>query len=300
MKKILVTGALGQIGRFLVRELIHQDFDSVGLDVRNSTELTNFDLLNFEISDREQLEKKSEVLKNINVLIHLASKIDINPDILSSGNSSVDLNIKGTLNLLEFLPNLEHVCFTSTYMVYGISKSNPVTENHATNPSNVYGASKLSTEKFLQVYSIQKKIPVTILRLMGVYNLEKPYNQAIPTFIKKISIDESPILYGDGSIRRNHLYIDDAIEAIMKTIKNPVEGVFNIGGPDSPSNLELVEIINKKLGKSVKPVFQNRSAKVYDFIIDISKAKNDLQFVPKVGIEEGLEKTIERFNNQGW
>lgn len=297
---ILVTGGLGQVGRFLVRELSKKSENFMILDKHDSDEFSDVKIIHPEITKKESFEKYKSELKEITILIHLASLITNDSDVIKSGPDSIDLNVKGTINLLEFLPNLENICFSSTYMVYGTPKTNPITEEHPTNPDVVYGASKLVTEKFLQIFTKQNKISLYILRLMGIYNVEKPHGQAIPNFIEKIANDQQPQIRGNGNIRRNHLYIDDAIDAIMKTIKNPVSGVFNIGGPDSPSNLELIDIINEKLGKSIKPVLQDSIATSYDFIMDVSKAKKELQFIPKIGIKQGLEKTIERFINHGW
>lgn len=297
---ILVTGGLGQVGRFLVRELSKKSENFMILDKHDSDEFSNVKIIHPEITKKESFEKYKSELKEITILIHLASLITNDSDVIKSGPDSIDLNVKGTINLLEFLPNLENICFSSTYMVYGTPKTNPITEDHPTNPNIVYGASKLATEKFLQIFAKENKMSLSLLRLMGIYNVEKPHGQAIPSFIEKIANDERPIIYGNGNVRRNHLYIDDAIEAIMNTIKNPVNGVFNIGGPDSSSNLELIGIINDKLGKSIKPILQDSTATSYDFIIDISKAKKDLRFIPKITIKQGLEKTVERFIDQGW
>jgi nucleoside-diphosphate-sugar epimerase len=135
---------------------------------------------------------------------------------------------------------------------------------------------------------------------MGIYGLESPYAiQAIPIFIKKIANDESPILFGSGKVRRNHIYIDDAINAIMVCMDTQKSGVFNIGGSDAPSNLELVKLINEKMGKDIKPVLKESATKQYDFITDISLAKNTLGFGPLTGIREGLAKTIERYSLGG-
>lgn len=300
MDKILVTGAVGQIGRFLIRKLIERDEVFAGLDVRKPTNLPDFEMFCFQLNDREKFSELRTKLEDFNILIHLASKIDIDPDVFKSGVSSTDLNISGTLNLLEFLPNLQHVCYTSTYMVYGIPKETPITENHPTEPTTVYGASKLATEKFLQIYSAQKRVSVSILRLMGVYDLEKPYEQAIPSFVKLISNNKNPVIFGDGKIRRNHVHIDDVIESIFKSLEVRKSGVFNIGGSDSPSNLELVNLINSILRKNIKPIFRKTKEKQYNFITDIAKAKNALGFTPKVSIEAGIARIINRFQKSGW
>lgn len=297
---ILVTGGLGQVGRFLVRELSKKSENFMILDKHDSDEFSNVKIIHPEITKKESFEKYKSELKEITILIHLASLITNDSDVIKSGPDSIDLNVKGTINLLEFLPNLENICFSSTYMVYGTPKTNPITEEHSTNPNVVYGASKLATEKFLQIFAKESGINLLILRLMGIYGVEKPHGQAIPSFIKSIANDQGPTIFGTGEERRNHLHIDDAINAILVSINSKKSGIFNIGGPDSSSNLELIEQINNNFGKKIEPFFKEKTSSAYDFITDISKARNELDFSPQVTIEQGISKAVKLYQKIGW
>ena len=290
--KLLVTGASGNIGTGLGKNLQKNGISFIGLDITNQSLTNNF--FQLDITNKNNLYEKKTVFEEIDTLIHLASKIDAGSDLTHTGIESVNVNIKGTLNLLEFLPNLKNILFTSTYMVYGIPKQNPVTENHTQEPQTVYGTSKIVTEKYLQVYAEEKGIDLTIFRYMGIYGLMSHYaNQAIHIFIKLIASGKNPIIYGNGLQRRNHLFIDDALDAILVWMNNKKTGIFNIGGPDSPTNLDLISIINEKMNKKIEPIF--KESQQYDFISDISKAAKVLHFQPKTSIKDGLTKTIERF-----
>tara|TARA_Y100000996_G_C22543421_1_gene650858 strand:- start:1900 stop:2445 length:546 start_codon:yes stop_codon:yes gene_type:complete len=179
-------------------------------------------------------------------------------------------------------------------MVYGIPKQNPITEEHLEDPHTVYGTSKIITEKYLQVFAEKRGINLTIFRYMGIYGLLSHYaSQAIHIFIKLIAEGKNPTIYGDGLQRRNHLFIDDAINAILIWLENKTPGIFNIGGIDSPTNLDLISIISKKMNNEIKPIF--KESEQYDFISDISLASSELQFKPNTRINEGLEKTIKKF-----
>ena len=291
--KLLVTGASGNIGAILGNKLQKNNIPFTGLDVVNQG-ATNDNFLRLDLTNKSSLYEKKSVLNEVDTLIHLASKIDDGADITNTGIESINVNVKGTLNLLEYLPNLKNILFTSTYTVYGIPKQNPVTENHIQEPDTVYGASKIVTEKYLQIYAQEKGINLSIFRYMGIYGLMSHYaNQAIPIFIKLIAAGKNPTVYGNGFQRRNHLFINDAIDAILIWLNNKKPGVFNIGGIDSPTNLDLISIINEKMNKKIKPVF--KESQQYDFITDISRAASVLHFQPKTRIKDGLNNIIERF-----
>lgn len=291
-QKILITGVSGQVGRSLVKKLCKLGFDITGLDIKTMNS-TGFNFLKADITDAKSLEPHRTVLKDIKIIIHLASLIEDNQNVVENTMSSIRLNVEGILNLLEYLPHVQYICFASTYMVYGIPQSNLVRETQSTNPSNIYGASKIITEKFLQVYATHKNITLCILRFMGIYGPETPLtDRAIPLFIDLISSGKNPVLYGTGKSRRNHVYIDDAINAILCALQVKQSGVFNIGGSDAPSNLELVKFVNNIMNKNIIPTFDT-TKKEHSFILDISLARDKLGFYPMIGIHEGLKAQID-------
>tara|TARA_Y100000748_G_scaffold304033_1_gene311412 strand:+ start:2295 stop:3179 length:885 start_codon:yes stop_codon:yes gene_type:complete len=291
--KLLVTGASGNIGTVLGKKLDENGIPFIGIDILNQNDVDE-NFVQLDITNKKQLSEKKSILEDIDTLIHLASKIDIGSDVENNGIQSVNVNLEGTMNLLENLPKLKNILFTSTYMVYGIPKQNPITEEHLEDPHTVYGTSKIITEKYLQVFAEKRGINLTIFRYMGIYGLLSHYaSQAIHIFIKLIAEGKNPTIYGDGLQRRNHLFIDDAINAILIWLENKTPGIFNIGGIDSPTNLDLISIISKKMNNEIKPIF--KESEQYDFISDISLASSELQFKPNTRINEGLEKTIKKF-----
>ena len=153
--KLLITGASGNIGTVLGTRLQKNNIPFIGLDITNQ-DPTNDNFFQLDITDKNNFYRNKSDLNDVDTLIHLASKIDAGADVTNTGIESVNVNIKGTLNLLEHLPNLKNILFTSTYMVYGIPQQNPVAENHIQEPHTVYGTSKIITEKYLQIYDCQK------------------------------------------------------------------------------------------------------------------------------------------------
>jgi UDP-glucose 4-epimerase len=293
---ILITGAFGQLGQVLVRKIGKSKEDVILIDKNENSNFSKNKKIITDITKNENLKKYKNELKDVTKLIHLASYITNDRDVLKSGPESIDLNIMGTINLLRHLPKIKQIIFTSSYMVYGTPKKRIIDENHPTNPNVVYGASKLATEKYLQIFCKELGVKLSILRMMGIYGVEKSHGQAIPTFIKLISENQNPIIIGSGKEKRNHLYIDDAIDSILKSIKLEKTGIFNIGGKDMLSNLEIIENINGIMNKKILPKFKKSTNPYYDFITDISKAKNELGFEPMMSIDNGIKNTIKKYN----
>jgi UDP-glucose 4-epimerase len=290
--KLLITGILGNIGNELSKRLEKEKIEFLGLDVANE-KINSKKIISSDITNLKNLLKEKK-LKGIDTVIHLASKINNENDVTKIGLESIDVNIKGTINLVNSLPNLKNMLFASSYMVYGIPLQNSIKESHKLEPENVYGISKAVTEKYLQVLCKEKRIELTIFRLMGIYGFSKNYtSQAIPIFINKIKNNEKPTIFGNGNQKRNHLYVDDAIDAIITWLKNKKAGIFNVGGVDTPTNLELISLINKKMGKKIQPVFVKQEQ--YDFIADISNMKKVLKFTPRIKIKDGINKTVDKF-----
>lgn len=293
-KKILVTGCAGQIGKNLIPKLIELGFDVYGLDIQKPENNNLFQFLQADLMNSKSLETHKEILNEVELVIHLASKIENSQNIVTNSKTSIEINLDGTVNLLEYLPNIKHVFYSSSYMVYGISKHDSISERHPTNPTNIYGSSKLTVEKFLQVFATKKKFLLTIFRFMGVFGPDTPKSgRAIPSFVDAILSDRSPMLFGDGKSRRNHIHLDDAINAIINSLKFSKGGIFNIGGKDSPSNLELVSIINEITCKKVVAIHKEPEKKETDFILNNSLASREINYVPSVGIKDGLVTQIE-------
>jgi UDP-glucose 4-epimerase len=293
-KKILVTGCSGQIGKNLIPKLIELGLDVYGLDLQKPENDKLYQFLLADLTDSKSLLPHSKILSKIDLVVHLASKIENTQNVVTNSKKNIEINIQGTINLIEFLTNVEHIFYASSYMVYGDTYCDLINEKHNTNPSNIYGSSKLTTEKFLQVLANKKKFLLTIFRFMGIFGPDTPRSgRAIPTFIDLILSDQSPILIGDGKNRRNHIYLDDAIHAIINSLKFSTGGIFNIGGKESPNNLELISIINEITNKKVEPIYKNLESKELDFILDNSLAIKKINYNPRIGIKNGLINHIE-------
>ena len=167
----------------------------------------------------------------------------------------------------------------------------PVDEQHPCNPTNYYGVSKYSCEKFLQLYSSTTKIPVGILRISSVYGKGMPEYLSIPKFINLINNYKSIKINGDGENRQDYIYIKDVISSIEQSIYLRANGVFNIS---SGVNVSLNEIINDigKLINKTPDVAYIKSKQAQDYMYDISAAKKMLKWKPEIGFMKGIEKLV--------
>ena len=293
-EKILVTGISGQVGTALTKYFEELGKQLLGIDVKPTSITHNIDFMQIDLTDKNSISQYKEKLRHVTVLIHLASLVNDTNDIVKHSIDSIELNIQGILNLLEFLPSLKHMTFASSYMVYGSSKTQLINENHPTSPQNIYGVSKLMAEKYLQIFSEKKNFSLCILRFMGIYGPKTPLSdRAIPTFIHLIESNQKPTLFGAGKAKRNHVYMDDAVNAILLSLQIKNSTVLNIGGDDPISNLELIHTINNILKKNIEPICENTNTDEFDFIVDTTRARKEIDFSPKTKMKTGLTAQID-------
>ena len=113
-----------------------------------------------------------------------------------------------------------------------------------------------------------------------------------------INSNKNPILFGNGLVRKNHVYIDDAVQAIINSITTKKTGIFNIGGKDTPNNKELIFYINQIFGKDLSIKYVENDIIENDFIVDYSLATKEIGFIPTIEIQKGLKNHILDFKEK--
>lgn len=304
-KKILVTGGTGQIGSFLVEELVKKGANVfvIGRDIKNLKEIDllvkskKITFLECDLINIKKVEKKLEILKKIDLLVHLSSELsNVSTNLIDNAHFSIDLNINGTINLLSYLIKLKGIVYASSTAVYGNMDKKYVDEESITNPISFYGCGKLGAEKYLNIFCIFNKIPLTILRYSSVYGPRNRTNQVIPVFIKKALQNKTITLYKKGKTIRDFIYVSDIIDATMKGITNNKKGIFNIGSGKKYTMNELAKKIIKLTDSKSKIIFKESSNEI-NFVSNSKKAKTKLKFVPKISLDQGLLKEIEWHKN---
>ncbi len=295
---ILVLGGNGFIGSHLVDKLLANGHAIRVVDQyqeRYRKMLPGVEYRFFDFGNRGLLE---EALKNIDIVFHL---IWTTLPKTSNDDPAFDVqsNVIGTLFLFEkcVLSNVKKIIFLSSGgTIYGNPIKVPVSEENPTNPECSYGITKLIIEKYLALYSHLYGIDYMIARPSNPYGERQDptgIQGAIAVFLGKIARGEPIEIWGNGEIVRDYIYIYDLVEGIYKaTVMNPTSRIFNIGSGMGHSLNELLVLIRKNIDCELKIFYKKKRtfdvAKIY---LDISKAKNELLWEPKITIDVGIQRT---------
>jgi nucleoside-diphosphate-sugar epimerase len=279
-KRILVTGSSGFVGARICRKLEAIGALPLTMDLRQGDDVT----------DRASFARLGEA----DLCLHLASVAFV-PFSWENPAKTYEVNVLGTLNLLEFCRRTgAGVVFASSYL-YGKPRYLPVDEKHPLRPTNPYAASKAIAEQLCEAYHRDFGIACVILRVFNLYGKGQDGRFLIPEIINQIKT-EDVITLRDLTPRRDLLHVDDAVDAYMRAAE--FEGadfeVFNIGYGESYSVLEIAEKLVRLSGshKEITSLDQERQGEISETVADISKAQRLLEWKPQIGIDEGLEKTL--------
>jgi UDP-glucose 4-epimerase len=303
--KFLVTGGAGFIGSNIVEGLLKKGFQVRVIDNFSTGKKEN---LKEFINDIEIVDADIRYYRNVykamdgmDIVLHQAALPSV-PRSISDPMASNESNITGTLNVLEAAKEMKvkKVVVASSSSVYGDNPVLPKREDMIINPLSPYAVTKLATEQYAMAYHRVYGLPTIALRYFNVFGPKQDptsqYSAVIPKFIVAMLQDKQPIIYGDGLTSRDFTYIDNVVEAnIMCGLNENVAGeYFNCATHGQVTLNQLVDEINKILGKNIKPIYQDfRPGDIKHSFADISKIEKLIGFKPIVMFNEGLKKTIE-------
>lgn len=302
--RVLVTGVSGFIGSHLARRLVEEGAEVYGLvrnnsdlwrlkDIKNQIKLRYADLRDYESIRREVQDIKPQKV------FHLAAYVDVSRS-FEVMDEMVEVNIKGTLNLLRGLDGTGYDCFvnTGTCEEYG---DNPVPfrEEQIPNPVSPYSASKVAATIFCQMLHKTKGLPVTTLRPFLTYGPRQENDMLIPSLVKKTLKGEALEMTG-GEQTREFNYVDDIVDGFIKASINPraIGEIINIGNGVEYKIRDVVVMVLKLMNNPVEPkigVLNYRPSETWHFYCDNTKAREILGWEPKVSLEDGLKRTIDWF-----
>ena len=280
MKTILVTGADGFIGRAVVKRLLRQGFD-----------VTPFDLPQGNITDPASLDQFDS--KKIDHVIHLAGKTFV-PDSWKNPGDFYNINLMGTVNVLEFCrKKATGLTYISSYL-YGSPEYLPVDENHPVKSYNPYSHSKLLADNTCQFYASNFGMKVSILRPFNAYGPSQPSHFLIPEIIDMVtdpSVQEVRVM--DLRPKRDYVFIDDLVDGIFRTIDGEA-GIYNVGSGQSVSVEDLILTVMRLTGirKPYKAKGKERQNEIFDLYAGIEKIHRSLGWKPLTSLEEGLSRCI--------
>lgn len=211
------------------------------------------------------------------------------------------MNLQGSLRLLEACrqAGVRRVVFISSGgTVYGRLQQSPVPEDHPTFPICSYGIVKLAIERYLHLFKVLHGLDYTILRVSNPYGPFQSTNGlqgAVQVFVSKLLRHESIEIWGDGSVVRDFLHIDDLVCALQLSAQMPegMSGIYNVGSGHGTSLNELLEALTLVSGLSSTRVY--RPSRPYDVphsVLDITKIGAELDWKPLVSLEDGLGRTV--------
>ena len=327
-KKILVTGAAGFIGSEIVKRLLSEGVEVVGLDnlnsyynvllkerrIENIKEIDQNKLWSFCKVHLENTKKIDEIFREYkpNAVINLAAQAGVRYS-MDNPMSYVQSNLVGFLNILEGCRNykVENLIYASSSSVYGGNKITPFKEsNSVDHPVSLYAATKKSNEILAHSYSHLFQIPMTGLRFFTVYGpMGRP--DMAPMIFADAMLRGQPInVFNHGEMSRDFTYIDDVIDAIYKCcLKTPYSNVhfheerpepstsfaphriFNVGSNNPTNLLDFIESLEASLGvKAIKKMKPMQPGDVKSTFADIDKLKDWVNFSPKTSLNEGISK----------
>ena len=302
--KVLITGGLGFIGANLVRRLDKRGdvevsvLDNLSMGDPDKLQDAKFELIKGDIEDNTLVKS---AVKNSDVVVHLAADTRV-LDSIANPIHNFKSNVNGTLNILEAMRayDVKNIIFASTGGAIGGEVTPPLNEEIVAKPLSPYGASKLSCEGYLNAYGASYDINSTALRFSNVYGPHSYHKgSVVAAFLKSILRSDKHLqINGDGNQTRDFVYIDDLVDALEFCILNGTNGVYQLGSGIETSLLELVSILEQTVGvENMLPVIHGPALKgeVLRNYSDISKAKSELQYSPRIDLSDGMLTTWEWF-----
>jgi dTDP-glucose 4,6-dehydratase len=308
-KNVLVTGAGGFIGSHLTEMLVKKGANVRAFLRYNSKNKAGFldylpdtvkENIEFFFGEIRELEAVQRALKNIDVVFNLAALIGI-PYSYLHPQEVFNTNTKGILNILSAARNksIDKIVHTSTSEVYGSALYIPIDEKHPLQPQSPYSASKIAADAVAMSFYYSFHTPVAIIRPFNTYGPRQSERAVIPTIITQ-AITKKSVKLGNTNTIRDFTFVEDTAEGFIKIAESDksVGEIINIG---SGSEISISDLCKKIAGLAGKDIVietdeirvRPKDSEVSRLLADNTRAKELADWKPKIGLEEGIKKTIE-------
>lgn len=310
--KILVIGGAGFIGGYVVRELLKHDVKEVIIydNFTRGKQENIKDCLQDERcyiysygGDIRETDVMDKAFEGVDYVFHLAAMWLLHCK--DFPRTAFDVNIGGTFNVLEACVkhNVKKLIYSSSASVYGDAVEVPMTESHPFNNKNFYGATKISGEAMCTAFNDRYDLNVIGLRYMNVYgpgqDQHAVYSGVVPIMLNKIDANEQPEINGDGSQAYDFIYVEDVARCNVQALLSDVNyGFYNVGTEVQTTIKELCDTILTLKASDLHVIYKPYSeddarALVKNRIGSRKKAEEELGFVYRYSLEDGLRKLIE-------
>jgi UDP-glucose 4-epimerase len=301
--RVLVTGGAGFIGSHIVDRLVEENHEVSVVDdlstgkrkwVNPKARFYKADILSAKL---ERVFKKERP----EIVDHHAAQINVRRSV-KDPLFDAQVNILGLLNVLQLSVKygIRRVLFASSGgAVYGEQQTFPATEEHAAHPLSPYGVNKLAGEHFLYYFRQNTGLATASLRYSNVYGpRQDPFGEAgvVAIFTQSLLRGESPLINGTGRQTRDFVFVEDVVDANMAVLHSGAEGVFNVGTGRETSVNDLCALLKRVTGIEVREQHGPEVAgEVPRSCLDASRLRKATDWVPKVSLEEGLQRTVDYF-----
>jgi len=309
--RVLITGAAGFIGSHLARALLDRGEAVIGLDALTDDgalalkhdrlaplrDRSGFDFHQADVADPDHLAGVVDAAPDIDRIVHLAARAGVRES-LAEPLRFVDANVRGQVAVQEAarrLPRIRHIVYASSSSVYGRSTATAFREDDAADAQeSVYGATKRAAELMAQTHAQLYPTPLTGLRFFTVYGPWGRPDMAYSTFTDAILRGRPLTLYGHGRAQRDFTHIDDIVAGVLASLERPPAGpvphrVYNLGNSHTETVSRFVEVLERACGRTAtKHHAELPAGDVPYTAAEITRARAELGFQPRVGIETGL------------
>ncbi len=307
--KVVVTGATGHVGKWVIHLLAQRGHEVVALSRGGQHPGAPFGEqprmqgavqgVALDITREEAVEILAPHLGPEVVLIHLAAW---HPPATASTtvqdlHGLIEANVLGTMRVLDAARRVRagvaSVVYASTFEVYGEPQATPITEDHRTQPITDYGATKLSGEHHVAVFAQEERCRTTALRMPAIYGPEEHTPRALPLMLQAVARGEVPTIFGNGEDLRDQLYVSDAAAAVVAAALGSASGVFNVADGESHSIRAIAECALELVGIAGGPHLQPRVKPQRNYHMNIDRARRELPFSPQMRLRDGMQRQLD-------
>ena len=305
MKKILITGGSGFIGKNVAQVLLKQGLEVKIYDLKPSS-LSKVESVQGDILDEVQLEQAAH---GCDAIVHLAAQISV-PRSIENPEETYNINVTGTQNVIACAEKMgiRRVLLASSAAVYGDATAIPLKEETIGTLLSPYATSKYDNEHQV-VLARERGLEAVALRFFNVYgpnqSVQGAYAAVIPKVIETITSGQRPVIFGDGQQTRDFVHVQDVAMGIFKLLSIDWDKVhshvYNIATQQQISILELIEAVNLNcvelgiLEAPVQPLFENsRIGDIQHSVANIEKIREQIEWSPTIDFHQGIRTLLEQ------